>query len=84
MACCIPRGNCRCVIGQYKPTDAGTAHMRLAKTAGMTNPVVGGSVKKDGKIELRFVCRVRAGRIRRVAADPGRHRHRLTDSLIGF
>ena len=58
--------------------------MRLAKTAGMTNPVVGGSVKKDGKIELRSVCCMRAGRVRRVATDPGRHRHRPTVSLIGF
>mgnify|MGYP003686238489 FL=1 len=42
-----------CVMGKYKPTNAGTAHQRLAKAAGMSKPLVGGSVKADGTIALR-------------------------------
>eukprot|EP00621_Florenciella_sp_RCC1693_P015340 CAMPEP_0182525822 /NCGR_PEP_ID=MMETSP1323-20130603/2747_1 /TAXON_ID=236787 /ORGANISM="Florenciella parvula, Strain RCC1693" /LENGTH=184 /DNA_ID=CAMNT_0024734585 /DNA_START=83 /DNA_END=637 /DNA_ORIENTATION=+ len=36
----------RCVVGNYKPVEGkGTAHMRLAKAAGMKNPQVAGSIK---------------------------------------
>ena len=44
----------KCVIGNYRPIEGkGTAHERLAKAAGMNNPVVAGSIKKDGTINLR-------------------------------
>ena len=41
-----------CVVGNFKPMATGTAHQRVAKAAGIT-PVVAGSIKQDGSIEIR-------------------------------
>jgi hypothetical protein len=44
----------KCVIGNYRLVEGqGTAHQRLAQAAGMRNPTVAGSIKPDGKIDLR-------------------------------
>lgn len=42
-----------CVKGKYKPYNGRTAHERLAQAAGMPDPIVGASIKPDGKVELR-------------------------------
>ena len=44
--------NKTCVKGQYNPTNAASAHMRLASAAGIT-PMYGGSMKSNGDIGLR-------------------------------
>jgi hypothetical protein len=43
-----------CVVGAYKPHAGKTAHGRLAKASGIDPKwAVGGSIKGDGRVELR-------------------------------
>lgn len=42
------------MVASFKPLKSGTAHQRLAKSAGIdAKKAIGGSIKTDGKIELR-------------------------------
>lgn len=44
----------KCVVGNFKPMGSGTAHERLARASGIDPAeAVGGSIKPDGRIELR-------------------------------
>ncbi len=43
-----------CVVGGYKPHAGKTAHERLAQASGIDpTRAVGGSIKEDGRVELR-------------------------------
>ena len=69
---CNDRGGC--VQGRYNPTDAGTAHQRLAAAAGIT-PYAAGSIKTDGSIGLNSesVNRANFGRCDLAGTRPGNY-----------